>query len=154
MSAPEPFSRNIYSIDAGEPLAEAARMMGQRHIGSLVVTESGKAVGLVTDRDLALHGLLCDEKPEEARVRDCTSRPLITLPVESDMPTMARTLKLNGVRRAVLVDEQGAPVGMLSADDLLAYLGREVAQLATAVQREFQEEAATRQSGSAVFGAE
>ena len=129
-------------------------MMASLHIGSVVVTEDDQAVGLVTDRDLALQGMLGEGEQSEMTLDTCTSKPLITLPVDSQLQVMARTLRVHGVRRAVLVDDAGAPVGMLSADDLLSYLGREVGQLATAIQREFQEEAAVRAAGHSTFGPE
>ncbi|MFT4541432.1 MAG: CBS domain-containing protein [Planctomycetota bacterium] len=147
------FSRRVHSIDSAESLSSAARLMAREHIGSLVVMEEGSAVGLVTDRDIALHGLLSDNVAEQC-VKACTSRPLITIHEDADLSTMARTLNQHGVRRALVVDGDGRPVGMLSADDLLSFLGREVGQLATAIQREFQAESDTRLGSCSIFGSE
>ena len=154
MARPEPFSRRVCTIAASATIDEAARQMARETVGSLIVTDDGRPIGLVTDRDLALQGLLGEHPIENTLVRECTSTPLLTLPLDSDVATMARTLKLHGVRRLALVDSEERPVGMVSADDLLRYLGCEVGQLATAVQREFQAESEPCNQPSSIFGKE
>ncbi len=154
MARPEPFSRRVCTIDSEETIDQAAKVMAKETIGSLIVTDDGRPIGLVTDRDIALHGHLGESAIGETKVRSCAPTPLLTLPQDSDLSTMARTLKLHGVRRVVMVDPEGRATGMVSADDLLRYLGCEVGQLATAVQREFQAESAPCGQSSSIFGKE
>src|SRR6266540_3964613 len=47
-------TREVVSLDAGSPIRDAARLMADRKIGSIAVKESGKLVGLVTERDLVI----------------------------------------------------------------------------------------------------
>jgi CBS domain-containing protein len=45
-------SRDVITTTVGTPMDEAARIMGERHIGSLIVEEYGTPIGIVTERDL------------------------------------------------------------------------------------------------------
>lgn len=133
----------------------AARMMHESHIGSLVVIDDKKRpIGVVTDRDLALHVLANELDPEGTTVGDCMSAPSITLERSASLSAAARTMRRHGVRRLPIVDEDGVLVGIITGDDLVLLLGRELNELADAVQRGFAIESANRAATTSIFGKE
>ena len=42
----------VITVDGGVSVEEACRIMGEKHIGSVIVTEKGKPAGIFTERDL------------------------------------------------------------------------------------------------------
>ncbi|HEX9913463.1 MAG TPA: CBS domain-containing protein, partial [Candidatus Bathyarchaeia archaeon] len=60
-------------------MGEAARVMGERRIGSLIVLVDGEPGGIVTERDLLTRVLGAGLRPGEVKVRSVMSRPLISV---------------------------------------------------------------------------
>lgn len=141
-------------IDAGATLEEAARAMDRFHVGTLVVFEDGLPHGMVSDRDIALHGLI-DAGPEgKGHVRDCMRVPLVELPDSSTVGEAAHEMRTRGVRRLALRDGEGELVGVVSADDLLQAVGHQIGFLTTTIGREFTAEAEGEARGSHTYGSE
>ena len=110
-----------------------AQLMRQHHIGAVVVVdaaEKSRPVGIVTDRDLVL-GLMAEGlDPALFTAGDIMSVNLTLARPEMDTFDAVRLMKENQVRRLILVDEQGRLVGILSMEDLLEPMTRELAALA------------------------
>ena len=110
-----------------------AQLMRQHHIGAMVVVdaaEKSRPVGILTDRDLVL-GLMAEGlDPALFTAGDIMSVSLVLARPEMDAADAVRLMKENQVRRLILVDEQGRLVGILSMEDLLEPLTRELAALA------------------------
>jgi CBS domain-containing protein len=128
------------TIDGGATAPEAAQLMGTQHIGSVVVTEDGQPVGLVTDRDLALATLLRPAGSEVPTVGSVASRPLLTVNSSATLVEATTLFQRHCVRRAGVMDTKGELVGVLSADSVLQALGRTLGDMAEALAREFSEE--------------
>lgn len=133
----------------------AARMMHESHIGSLVVIDDKKRpVGLVTDRDLALYVLTSGLDPEAASVGDCMSAPAVTLDHSASLSEASSVMRRHGVRRLPIVDDDGKLVGIITGDDLVLLLGRELNELSCAVQRGFAVESTAHAPHGSIFGRE
>lgn len=137
-------SRRLVKVSIGEPVSEVARLMRDRHVGAVVVTESGGAhprvVGILTDRDIV--------RAQLARTADLTSLsagetmtrdPLVVFESDSIDGTIAN-LRARGVRRAPVVKEDGTPVGLISVDDLLTHVAEKVIGLASIVPQQVRKE--------------
>jgi CBS domain-containing protein len=118
--------RAIVSIDGGCTLRQAAQAMLSHHVGAIVVTAmcEGRqdAVGLVTDRDLAIACVAHELDPSEVFVGAISSRPLVSVLSSSSAAQAADILQSAGVRRLLVCDNHGQIVGLLSSDDLLGAL--------------------------------
>ena len=114
----------------------AAQLMRQHHIGAVVVVdaaEKSRPVGIVTDRDLVL-GLMAEGlDPALFTTGDIMSVNLVLARPEMDTFDAVRLMKENQVRRLIVVDEQERLVGILSMEDLLEPMTRELAALAAGV---------------------
>ncbi len=127
-------NRELVSVSAETPLSEVARLMCERHVGAVVVTKSPidapVAVGIITDRDITGAQLRSGselQRLESGRVM--TREPLILCEDEPLEEALGR-LRRRGVRRAPVVTAHGMLVGLVSVDDVIAQLARELVALA------------------------
>lgn len=127
-------SRELVIAQEGATVAELARLMRNRHVGAIVVvgTRGGRSValGIVTDRDIVRAQL---ERAVDlsglAAFGIMTGDPLV-LPEDMEYDEAMGRMLLRGVRRAPVIDSQGELMGLLSVDDLVPQVARELASLA------------------------
>jgi CBS domain-containing protein len=150
MSIAQICRREIVTIDAGASLREAATLMRSRHVGALVVTvvngEHEQAVGVVTDRDLAIEILARDLNPGEVKVGQLASRRLASVPGSAGIAEAVAVMQKASVRRLLVTEQQGQLSGFVSADDLLDALAGELSGLAQALHIGIAREGAERVS--------
>ena len=133
----------------------AVHRMEELGIGSIVVTRDGRPVGMVTDRDLALHILDNELDPSEHSVSECMSSVLITVSQEDSVSDVVERMREHGIRRIPVLDSDGKLAGIVSADDLVLLLARDLNHVAAAIRRGFNQEGTeTAGTASAVFGRE
>lgn len=121
------------------PLAscvDAARLMRDANIGSVVVADDREPLGVITDRDLTLRVLAEGRDPTAVRIRDVMSPYPVFLSIRRSLDEAIVTMRDLGVRRLPVVDEHGHLEGIVAMDDILAVIARQLGQLGEAVQRE------------------
>lgn len=109
-------TKNIVSSDREHSIKSAIRKMVKKNIGSIVVTEKGNPVGIVTERDVLKnigYGRLNPENP----VGTIMSKPLITTDLNSTISETADLMKKHNIRR-ILVKENEKFVGVITQRDL------------------------------------
>ncbi|MGX1310186.1 CBS domain-containing protein [Streptomyces calvus] len=97
-------------------VAEVARVMRDRDLGSVLVTDGDRLRGLVTDRDLVVRSVARGGDPEETTVADACSEDLVTVGPDDELDRAVRLMREHAVRRVPVV-EDGHPVGILSLGD-------------------------------------
>lgn len=142
--------REVITIDAAASLRDAATSMREHHVGALVVTvESAgqeQAVGIVTDRDLAIEILARDLDPADIKVGQLASRQLVSVHESADLGEAVATMRQAGVRRLLVTDPDGQLAGIVSADDLLEALAQQLGGLASALRTGIAREGTERAS--------
>ena len=128
--------RRVVTAEADISVREVARTMERERVGTVIVTESDNPVGILTDRDIALHVLIERLDAEAVQARDLMQSPFITIPEETSLGRAARILRMHAARRLPVVDERGRPVGVIGSEDLVGVLSRELAALAKVVERQ------------------
>jgi CBS domain-containing protein len=109
--------RDVATVGPGEPMEVALRRMNERDIGSVVVVEGDRPVGIVTERDVVRHAL----EPGELRARrvgDLMSAPLVTIGPEAEVVEAFDLMTREGIRRLPVVQD-GRLVGIVAERDLL-----------------------------------
>jgi CBS domain-containing protein len=119
-TANELMSKNVITTTPETPLEEAAKLMGEKHIGSLIVEKYQTPVGIITERDLfskvfALGLFLKDEK-----VEDIMSCPLAGIGITAKVKEVAQTLISKKGRLGVF--DAGTLMGVLTSSDLIKSL--------------------------------
>jgi CBS domain-containing protein len=129
------FSRKVVTAFPKESLASVARRMQERNVGTVLIEENHKPVGMVTDRDLAL-ALGAEGISPQASVEKVMTSTLRTIRKDAGVLTATRCMRDYEVRRLPIVDENGSVVGIVSFDDLLRLLGRELFNLVEGIKHE------------------
>jgi len=113
-------STDVVTITGEVTMAEAAKIMGEKHIGSLIVVERGDPVGIITERDLLSRVLAKGFDPNALKVERFMSSPLITIEPSASIKHAAQ-LMIKKKGRLVVYDS-GELVGIITASDLVQSL--------------------------------
>jgi len=111
------FNRDIVTLDDETPVAEAARVMADRRIGSIGVRRDGKIVGLVTERDIVYRALATGEIGK-ATVGEVFRTDLPTVSPQADDREVADVMRRNFTRH-LLVKDGNDVKGVVSMLDVL-----------------------------------
>jgi CBS domain-containing protein len=109
-------SRDLLSVEPGLSLTEVAERMVDKDVGAALVTEEGRLVGILTERDVLR--AVARGQAGDARVADWMSRNPDTLDPD-DTTQHAAVLMIHGGFRHLPVTEGDEVVGMLSIRDLM-----------------------------------
>lgn len=135
-------------------LREAARMMREHHVGSLIVidqlTGATKPIGIVTDRDIVLLAVAPGVDPQTLTVRDVMRPELSVLPDDAGVFEAAETMAATGARRLPVVTRDGDLIGVVSLDDVMRVLSTELSFLVATVNRSTEREVEMRATETAM----
>jgi len=110
--------RNLISVQPGTSVADAAKVMRERQIGSVFVKQSQRIVGIVTEPDIVRKVVGADLPPRGLAVEDIMSSPVVG--IEETRPiTEAADLMEQHRTRHLAVMQSGIIIGILSVRDLL-----------------------------------
>jgi CBS domain-containing protein len=123
----EIMSTNLETIDVTENAQDAAKMMNDKRISSVLVVdrdkESKEPIGIVTERDLVIRVCAAGTSSKEVGIREIMSSPIATVEPRATVETAADLMLSNKVRHLLVVDEQTRmPVGIIAPSDLNKYL--------------------------------
>ncbi len=110
-------SRDVVTTTVSTSMADAAKIMGERHIGSLIVMKYGTPIAIVTERDLLSRVLADGLDLQTTAVEQVMSYPLVKVCPESEIRDAASTMIRKKGRLAVF--ECGYLVGVITASDLI-----------------------------------
>jgi signal-transduction protein with cAMP-binding, CBS, and nucleotidyltransferase domain len=109
-------------------------------VGCIVATSDGEdAVGIVTDRDLVTRVVAPGHDPDATLVSAIMSTPPITVQATAPLQEVVTKMADHGIRRIPILSG-GQAVGMVTYDDLLVRIGRELAELGETVRAEIRHE--------------
>jgi CBS domain-containing protein len=130
------------------PLTEAARLMREHHVGSLVVVhEGGKGrvpVGMLTDRDIVVAVVAGEVDPRTLTAGEVMSGELATVRAGDPVEAALRLMRRRGIRRVPVVSEAGTLTGIVTLDDLLEKVAEQLSDAVRAITSEQVHETRTR----------
>jgi len=115
----ELMSRDVLGVSPEDTLGEAAERMAAAGIGSAVVLDHGRLVGILTERDL-LHAVAGRVHSSEARVREWMTAGPITVHPSTPAAQAAKIMLENGFRHLPVV-ENDRTVGIVSLRDVMRW---------------------------------
>lgn len=125
---------DVITLTPTASVADAASLMADMNVGSVVVTEGLKPVGILTDRDIVVRVVRRQLDPAETPVfRVMTPEPLV-LEEQMSLFEALEEVKHKGVRRYPVVDYEGNLVGIFTLDDVLQLLGLEMSAVARVIE--------------------
>jgi CBS domain-containing protein len=138
MNAGEICNRAVVFATEELSLKEAAALMRDEHVGSLVVvreTDIGRIViGMLTDRDIAIVAMAREFDPQTLRVGDIMNTDLVTAREEDSVNDVLSMMRSHGVRRMPVTSENGVLIGIVTLDDLLDILAEEMRGFVLAIE--------------------
>jgi CBS domain-containing protein len=117
MKAKEIMTASPSVCSSTDSLETVARLMRDKDCGAVPIVDSGRVVGIITDRDIAIRAI-ADGKAAGAKVGDImTAAPQCCGP-DDDISEVERVMSERQVRRIPIVDASGRCVGIVSQADL------------------------------------
>lgn len=117
MQAREVMTGSIVDCSPQVSVADAAKLMRNRKTGDVLVTDEGKLVGILTDRDIAIRVTAKSLDPDQVLVRDVMSTHVRTGEPSWNLDKIAKTMGKHQIRRLPIA-EDGVPIGMVSLSDI------------------------------------
>ena len=108
----------VVTVDPDQTLQQAAQVMAEHGIGSVVVEQGGQVVGILTERDV-LHAAARLGDVAGARVAEHMTVSLVTASPSWDVSVAAAEMHDRRIRHLVVV-EQGGALGVLSVRDVMS----------------------------------
>lgn len=112
-------TRQVVTATADATLAEIAKLMRNQHVGTVVIVEGRKPVGIVTDRDIVIETIACGLDARTLVAGEMMTTSPTVVPEEEDATWALKVMRDRGVRRLPVVNGAGTLVGILALDDLL-----------------------------------
>ncbi len=110
-------NKKVLTIEPDKKLRDAARIMNENDVGSLIVVKGGEVVGIITERDVVratAEGL----NPDETKVSDLMTTEVFTVLPETSVLKAIEMMRAHGIRHLPVVDGEGRLVGIVSLRDL------------------------------------
>ena len=129
--------RTVVTAQPEETITTAAKRMAHDSVGTLVVVEERRPVGIITDRDLVVRVLAEEKVPTTLTVGAVMSGNLVCVQEETPLEEALRLMRGRHIRRLVVVSPTQELVGLFALDDMLELLGEEqraIAELMRATQ--------------------
>jgi CBS domain-containing protein len=95
---------NPTTVERSTSVLEAAKVMAGEDVGPLPVTDGGRLVGIVTDRDVVVRVLAEERDPQSTTVGDICSSDLVTVTPEDELDQALRKMASAQVRRLPVVE--------------------------------------------------
>lgn len=141
---------NVITVREFDELTSAAQVMRDKHIGYLVVAEPNVAdgtirpIGVLTDRDIVVGVVARQVDPRSLRVGDVMTRHPVVVEEGDSLEGALGDMRRIGVRRLPVVSRAGQLVGVLSLDDVIDVVARQMAAVSGSINNEIQLERALR----------
>jgi CBS domain-containing protein len=110
-------TRDPRTVDAGDTIVDAARVMRDADIGDVVVMEDGQVSGIVTDRDIVVRAIAEGRDADSTSVGDVSTTGVETVDPSASVDDALRIMREHDIRR-LPVAKSGRPVGIISLGDL------------------------------------
>ena len=138
MNAGEICNRVVVFATEEMSLKEAAALMRNEHVGSLVVVREADigriVIGMLTDRDIAVIAMAREFDPQTLRVADIMSSDLVSAREDESVNDVLALMRTHGVRRVPVTTDKGVLIGIVTLDDLLEVVAEEMRGFVQAIE--------------------
>lgn len=145
MTVGEICNRNALTIQKNQDLEDAVSLMRSEHVGDVIVVDERshhrQPVGILTDRDLLIKVLGERLSLADVNIADVMSFDLVTALESESIAAALNRMREHGVRRLPVVSRENHLIGILSLDDIVQHLAKQVALVAGVVEAEQNREA-------------
>jgi CBS domain-containing protein len=119
----EAMTPEVVSVQSDTRIVDAALVMKNLDVGPLPVVDSGRLVGVVTDRDITVRATAEGLDPHTTEVSEVMTREVVACHESDDVRRAARLMQDAQLRRLLVVDDAGNLAGIVSIGDLAVRTG-------------------------------
>ena len=127
--------REPETLPASASCAQAARRMRDAGVGSVIVAEDERPIGVVTDRDLAVRVLAERIDPERTTLAQIMSPRPIFVSEDADLASVVELMRDLSVRRIPVIDARRKLCGVVALDDVVLALVQQLGAVADAIRK-------------------
>lgn len=142
MNIREIFNRDVWIIEEDKTLYEAAKMMKNHGVGSLVVIKSNKTshpVGMLTDRMLAVKSVFEKTDIKHTPVKKIMSEKIFVAKENQSLTEILKIMAKKGIRRIPITDQKNKLIGILALDDIIIYLANQLTLIQDVIKKQIPE---------------
>ena len=110
-------SKNVITVKKETPILEVMKIMREKNIGFIIISEDEKAIGVITDRDIVIS--LSKEISSSTPIIKIMKKYVITIKCDLEISEASDLMGYMQVRRLVVIDNENKIIGVLSVTDLL-----------------------------------
>ena len=114
----------IWSVEPDSSVFDTVRMMAEKRAGAILVMESGKLAGIISERDCARRIILEDKNSRSTPVSEIMTSNVITVSPERTLEECLALMTQKNIRHLPVMD-QGKIAGVLSIKDLAEHIIRD-----------------------------
>jgi CBS domain-containing protein len=124
-------TKNVVTITMHRSIHDAAKLMRDKNIGSVIVVEKEKPIGIITEKDIVFKVCASDKSPSKVKVEEIMSKSLMFAHVDDSVHEIIRRMSLAKVRRMPILDKEKL-VGIITETDMhniMTYIQKELHEL-------------------------
>jgi CBS domain-containing protein len=107
----------VITIDENASVKDAANIMNKYEIGSLIAVRKGKAIGIITERDLLKRVIVDAKNAKKTKVSEAMSSPLEVIAAGTDLEEAIRLMFQKKIKKLPVVDKRRL-IGLVSLTDI------------------------------------
>ena len=127
VSVKKVMTKNPLLVDTTTTIREVVEIMKTKKVGSLLVNQEDKTVGIITETDIVRRVIGEDRVPYITAVSQVMSAPVLSIQEDASIYDAQDMMDKHHIRHLLVVDEEEAVLGLISIRDLIhpTYVGRE-----------------------------
>ena len=112
--------RPVRTIEKGDTVKQAAKIMAENRIGSLVVISGKKIIGIMTERDILIKITAQGKSSDRVSVGEIMTSRVLTIWPDASLDDAVYLMIEHKIKKLPVVDETGELVGIVTATDVIA----------------------------------
>lgn len=136
MAVSHMMTEDVTSLPGNASVMDAAKFMTDMNVGSVIVMDGSRPMGILTDRDVMIRAIVEGRDPNTTAIRDIMVSPVATVSEDRDILDVTHLMSEKKIRRCPVVNSDGMLVGMIALDDILVSLGKEMQDIASVLKFE------------------
>lgn len=119
MEVREAMNTNVKTIKPSSDIKKAAGRMARNRIGSLIVVEEGKLVGIITENDILRKVVAKNRDSAKTKVKDIMTKNVILIRPDADLEEACRLMKKHKIKKLPVL-EGNHLIGIITATDIVS----------------------------------
>lgn len=140
MSLKELMTEDVTYLPATATVLDAAKFMTSMNVGSVIIADGESPCGLITDRDVVAKVIAHGKDSSTTIIGEVMVSPVVTISEDKDIMEATKLMSTHGIRRLPITDAKGNLAGVISLDDVLLSISKEMGNVATTLKKELEKE--------------